>query len=287
MRLPRLGIAVATAATLLTGVGLFGSSPHVAAADCSVHSDSRLYCGNTANARLHWDPNYTSPVSGIMQTRYSWFTCWRHGQMHPGHNDIWYLTEGDIPQNGYSGWGYMAAADVSTTTDPAPGLTQCASGAATGAVTRGQHWTVDTVLTRPSGVTAANLDAWVARKRSDSTLQHDGAYFVEAEKRFGVNAQYLLAHAIEESSWGTSQMARQKNNLYGFNAYDSNPGAATSFRNHQECILTVAEFVKKNYLTPGGRYYVSPTLRGMNRHYASDPSWARNIAGIADGMQSM
>jgi Mannosyl-glycoprotein endo-beta-N-acetylglucosaminidase len=290
-RTHRRGIPVAITAMVVTAAGLLGSprpaaaAPH--AADCSVHGDGKLYCGNTPNAKLHWDPNYASPVSGIMQTAYSWFTCWQHGQVHPGHNDIWYWTEGDVAQNGYSGWGFMAAYDIKTTADPAPGLSQCASGTASGAATRGQHWTVDTVLTRPSGVTAANLDAWVTRRRSDSPLQHDGAYFIEAEKRFGVNAQYLLAHAIDESAWGTSPMARQKNNLYGFKANDSNPEAAASFRNHQDCILTVAEFVKRNYLTPGGRDYVAPTLKGMNVHYASDPLWSHNIAAIADGMQSM
>lgn len=290
-RSARRGISVTVAALLVAAAGGFAHARPAAAAqaagNCGVRSDGRLYCGNTANASLHWQPSYGSPVSGIMRTTSSWFVCWQHGQVHPGHNDIWYFTEGDVPQNGYSGWGFIPAVDVSTTSDPAPGLAQCASSAVTGAATRGQHWTVDTLLTRPSGVTAAQLDAWVARRRPDSPLRDDGAYFVEAERRFGVNAQYLLAHAIEESSWGTSQMARQKSNLYGFTAYDSNPGAATSFRNHQDCILTVAEFVKRNYLTPGGRYYVTPTLRGMNRHYASDPRWSSNIATIADGMQSM
>ena len=121
MRVRRLSVPVAVTTTLLTAAGLLGSPLPAVAADCSVHGDHKLYCSNTANAKLHWEPNYTSPVSGIMRTAYSWFTCWQHGQVHAGHNDVWYWTEGDIAQNGYSGWGYMAAYNVKTTTDPRQG----------------------------------------------------------------------------------------------------------------------------------------------------------------------
>jgi hypothetical protein len=125
----RPSIAVAATATLITAIGLLGAPSAgvttVRAADCSVHSDKRLYCGNNANAKLYWNPTYGSTVSGVMRTTYSWFTCWQHGQVHPGHNDIWYWTKGDVPQNGYSGWGFMPAFDVRTTVDPAPGLERC------------------------------------------------------------------------------------------------------------------------------------------------------------------
>ncbi|MEA2618734.1 MAG: hypothetical protein QOE72_4517 [Chloroflexota bacterium] len=128
MRTSRLGIPVAVTATLITGV-LAAVSPAAAApraADCTVHSDGRLYCGNNPDAKLYSEPNYASPVSGMMHATYSWFTCWQHGQVHPRHNDIWYWTKGDVGQNGYTGWGFMPAYDVRTTADPAPGLPQCA-----------------------------------------------------------------------------------------------------------------------------------------------------------------
>jgi hypothetical protein len=97
----------------------------VHASDCTVHSDSRLYCGNTHDAKLYQDPNYTSPVTGVMQSTYSSFICWQYGQVNPRQNDIWYWAKGNTAQNGYSGWGYMSAYDVKTTTDPVPGLPEC------------------------------------------------------------------------------------------------------------------------------------------------------------------
>ena len=92
--------------------------------DCSVHLDHRLLCHNTVDAKLYREPSYDSPVTGMLHTTLSWFTCWQHGQVHLGHNDIWYLTNGAVA-DGSAGVGFVAAYDVSTTQDPAPGLRQC------------------------------------------------------------------------------------------------------------------------------------------------------------------
>ncbi len=95
-------------------------------ADCSVHGDGRLYCGNRYHATAYWDPNYSADNDGTLETTYSWFTCWQHGQPHPGGNDIWYWTQVDNKVN-HDGWGFVPAVDVFTPTgtDPAPGLAQC------------------------------------------------------------------------------------------------------------------------------------------------------------------
>jgi peptidoglycan hydrolase CwlO-like protein len=107
-----------------------------------------------------------------------------------------------------------------------------------------------------------------------------GSAFVRAGRQYGVNPLYLVAHAIEESAFGASEIAQTKNNLFGIAAYDSNPGAALSFGSFAACIDYEARFVSRDYLDPGGTFYHGPTLRGMNFHYASDPRWARNIAAI-------
>ena len=72
-------------------------------------------------------------------------------------------------------------------------------------------------------------------------------------------------------------------NYFGFTAVDSRPSAcATTFTGPEHGILYVAAYVRSQYLTPGGRWFVTPTLRGMNVHYATDPRWADSIARIAD-----
>ena len=103
-----------------------------------------------------------------------------------------------------------------------------------------------------------------------------------AEHIHHVSARYLVAHAIEESAWGTSQIAQVKHNLFGFGADDAHPFQdAVSYPSFAACIDTVSAYIGANYLSPSGRYYHGPTLRGMNVNYASDPSWAANIAAIA------
>lgn len=138
---------------------------------------------------------------------------------------------------------------------------------------------VDTDLTLPSGETVARLDAFLK-----GTALHDlGAPLLAAEQKYHVSARYLLAHAIEESAFGTSQIAQDKHNLYGYGADDAHPYQdAMSFDSFPACIDFVAGKVAQDYLSPTGQYYHGPTLRGMNVQYASDPLWAGNIATIGN-----
>jgi len=141
----------------------------------------------------------------------------------------------------------------------------------------GVQFTVDTDLTRPSGETAARLNNFL----QGTALANLGDAFMAAEHSYGVSARYLLAHAIEESAFGTSRIAQDKHNLYGYGADDAHPYQdAYTFPSFAACIDFVARAVAKNYLSPSGAFYHGPTLRGMNVDYASDPSWADNIAAI-------
>lgn len=143
----------------------------------------------------------------------------------------------------------------------------------------GPVFTVDTDLTQPSGENAATLNNFL----KGTALANLGDSFMHAEQSFHVSARYFVAHAILESAWGTSAIAQNKHNLFGFNADDANPYQdATTFPSFDACIQYVAQFIAQNYLSPTGRYYHGPTLRGMNVDYATDPYWASKIASIAD-----
>jgi len=142
----------------------------------------------------------------------------------------------------------------------------------------GTAFTVDTDLTKPSGETAQRIDSFLA----GTGMAGLGQSFINAEQRYHVSARYFVAHAILESDWGSSAIAQDKHNLFGFNANDSNPyGDASSFPSFDACIQYVAHFVATTYLSANGRFYHGPTLRGMNVDYASDPDWAYKIASIA------
>lgn len=133
--------------------------------------------------------------------------------------------------------------------------------------------------------------AWMIDEALGSTtpLPPLGAAFLQAEREQGINARYFVAHAMLESGWGGSDLARLKRNLFGFNACDRDPwGYATRFPSHANGVAAVAAFLRESYLTPGGRWwYRFATPRAINIHYASDPHWAAkvaNLANIIDGL---
>lgn len=141
-------------------------------------------------------------------------------------------------------------------------------------------FTVDTDLRSESGLTAAEIDAYLASRTSLPAL---GGAFVAAERAYGVNARYLVAHAVHETGRGASELATTYHNLFGWNAVDADPGAATRYPNDAACIDEVARAISGMYLTPGGRWWSgAPTLRAMNVRYASDPAWASKVAALAN-----
>lgn len=134
-------------------------------------------------------------------------------------------------------------------------------------------------LRKPSGLKAENLEQFL----QGSPLAGLGQAFIEAEARHGINARYFCAHAVLESGWGTSRIARDKKNLFGFGAYDKDPYRyARTFQSYAECIDVVAAYIADNYLNPVGKYYHGPNLIGMNKKYATDRKWAEKIARLMD-----
>lgn len=139
--------------------------------------------------------------------------------------------------------------------------------------------TVDLRFPSPTNVTGAQIDTFLTA--NSSPLQGLGQAFVSAQSTYGVNATYLVSHAILETAWGRSSIAKVKNNLFGYGAYDSNPGSdAGMYPSNEYAIRYEAWVVRRNYLEPTGSFYVTPTLDGMNVNYATDPGWAQHIATI-------
>jgi TolA-binding protein len=161
-------------------------------------------------------------------------------------------------------------------------------------------FTISTNLTQPSGITLQQIQVFL----QGTPLEADANYFLQAEVTNHVSAIYLVADAVLETGFGTSQIYLQKHNLFGFEAYTSDPNAAMSFPSDQACISFVSWYVSVNYLTPPGSlvppygsspgtapsvptglYYNGPTLAGMNVDYATDPAWADKLAVLGDELQ--
>ena len=146
-------------------------------------------------------------------------------------------------------------------------------------------------LSKPSGLSLAQFQKVLSGNGSDTqnVLANNAEYFYYAERQYGINGIYLAAMAIHEGGWGTSKIANDKKNLFGYGAYDSNPyGGAALFSTYAEGIDLVARVLVKNYLNPAGTeiydgqiatgmYYNGPTLTGVNTRYATDKNWANAV----------
>lgn len=126
-----------------------------------------------------------------------------------------------------------------------------------------------------------------AKTSTSSKLYNTGSTFVSYQNTYGVNALLMASVAAVESGWGTSGIAKSKNNLFGLNAVDSSPGeSANYYSSVTQCIKEFAEiYMSKRYLRAGYTYYNGGFLgnkaSGINVRYASDPYWGEKIAAVA------
>ncbi|MDZ5607208.1 SH3 domain-containing protein, partial [Bacillus pseudomycoides] len=143
-----------------------------------------------------------------------------------------------------------------------------------------------------STYTGEEIDNFLRKSNANSPLIGLGKYFVSAAEKYKMNAGYLLSHAILESGWGTSRIAQDKKNLFGFRAVDSDPyNGATGFKTWEEGIDFCAAYIDKYYLTPSGNTYNGGNLgdkaQGMNVMYASDENWGQQIASLMYRIDAM
>ncbi len=148
----------------------------------------------------------------------------------------------------------------------------------------------DMALNQPSGLTLEQFKKILTdNKDTNKIFSNNAEYFYYIEKQYNINGVFVAAVGIHESGWGTSQIAKNKNNLFGYGAYDSNPyNGAYSFSDYSECIDLIARVFVKYYINPKGTsiyggekamgtYYNGPTLRGINTRYATDKNWANGV----------
>ncbi len=145
-------------------------------------------------------------------------------------------------------------------------------------------------LNKPSGLTLEQFKKILSDKNDTNKIFINNAeYFYYIEKQYNINGIFVAAVGIHESAWGTSKIALQKNNLFGYGAYDSNPyNGAYNFNNYSESIDLLARVFVKYYLNPKGTniysgekavgtYYNGPNLTGVNTKYATDKNWANAV----------
>lgn len=148
----------------------------------------------------------------------------------------------------------------------------------------------DMALNKPSGFTIEEFEKVLTDSKDVNKIFQDNAkYFYYIEDEYSINGIFVAAIGIHESGWGTSRIAKDKYNLFGYGAYDANPyNGAYSFEDYSESIDLIARVLVKHYLNPSGtsiydgekatgKYYNGNNLSGVNKKYATDNNWAKSV----------
>lgn len=130
-------------------------------------------------------------------------------------------------------------------------------------------------------LTKSNLSAYEYEQMFKNTnMEGLGNAFEQAESITGVNGIYLASLGCLESNFGRSNFAKTRNNLFGYQSYDSNLDATKRFNTKEEGVLFVAQKIKNNYLTDNGAYYSGYTISSVSKRYATDKQHANKIYAI-------
>lgn len=152
----------------------------------------------------------------------------------------------------------------------------------------------DMQLNKPSGLLESDFETVFENNSSDTrnVFKENYKAFYEIETKYNINGVFVAAIAIHESNWGKSSIAINKNNLFGYGAYDATPfESAVTFDTYHTGIETVAKWLSENYLNESGtvlpdgeiasgRYYNGATVKGVNTRYATDTNWSNRVFKI-------
>ena len=150
---------------------------------------------------------------------------------------------------------------------------------------------IEMELNKPSGLTLDDYKKIFKNLPNDryDIFEDNAEAFYNVEKKYNINGIFLASLAIHESNWGTSQIAQDKKNLFGYGSYDSTPYESSyEFETYEEGIDLVARVLTKYYINPVGTkiyngetavatYYNGSTLEAVNQRYASDEDWHEKV----------
>lgn len=107
---------------------------------------------------------------------------------------------------------------------------------------------------------------------------------IDAEYEHGINAFVSLAVASLESGYGNSQIAMDKNNLYGMNAQDHNPyELAFSYSSKYESVMDFTRRLSEHYVNRG-----LTTLDKIQPKYCpTNPGWDELVKGTINNIYNI
>lgn len=100
--------------------------------------------------------------------------------------------------------------------------------------------------------------------------------FIQAEKKYKVNAIFLASVAAVESGWGNTDTFGT-NNIFGYRG--------KSFNSKADSIDYVAAQLKQDYLTQGGQFFNGYNVAGVSKMYnLGSQTWVDTITGIGESI---
>ena len=126
-------------------------------------------------------------------------------------------------------------------------------------------------------------------------LRGHGKYFKQAEKETEIPVEWQLANGTQESGYrgggiGSSPVAQNYNNLFGWGVPDSGITAEGRFKSFAECILYVPKQIKGLFLNRNNWRYNGDSIYGIEIYYSTAPynaimkaKYYREICKFLDG----
>lgn len=156
----------------------------------------------------------------------------------------------------------------------------------------------DMAVNKPSGLTEDDFKKIFESNSGDryEIFKNNASFFYQMEQKYKVNGLFVAAIGIHESNWGTSTIAQEKRNLFGYGSYDASAyESSVTFESYQYGIELVTKALAKYYVNESGTqindtevatgiYYNGSTIAGVNVKYASDPEWANRVFEIMNAL---
>ena len=149
----------------------------------------------------------------------------------------------------------------------------------------------NTKMNQKSGLTLEEFKKILSNNKNDKNkiFEENAEYFYYIEQQYNINGVFVAAIGIHESAWGTSKLAQNKKNLFGYGAYDRNAySSAYKYNEYSASIDMIARVLTKHYLNPKGtkifdgetatgKFYYGSTIKAVNTKYATDKNWGNAV----------
>lgn len=125
------------------------------------------------------------------------------------------------------------------------------------------------------------IDQWNEKQGGNCRFVGHGQAFIDASKITGMDPVAILALSAHESGFGTSRIARTKNNFMGIGAYDASPytSSYTMGDSIDQGIIQGAIWVTNNYYKQG-QTTLYKMIYGGKTYSTSKDKWINDIVWL-------